>query len=523
MTDAFTLEGSEIPIDLPDAGITVIAPGLVGTGFYYGKREKGFVREATREQELLDEALSEAQLEDRHTLSLDAPTPSEGVSGARTRGHNEVFENEVELQVTSAVGETQFALYADEDGELSLHLPEVETTAEPTTRRLGDRVYRYRIPLRLPTGRGGKTRGVIATIAHKLIKIIVGKALQGVAQLGEYAAVRLWENRARAWRGFHSGNVTEFLAASPTAFSDWPTLEGKRSLLFLHGTTSTTSGAFDGLRLFPEVSSRFWRAYEGRILGFDHHTLSDKVVDNIIDFYEGIKIPGAYEFDVVTHSRGGLIARGIAELTDGEISSFAGRTWTRPPGVQVKFNRVVFVGTPNNGTDLADPQNLPVALDRLANVVHMLPDAALTIALGALLATAAYVSETGLKALPGLVDQAPSSSFLKALNAARAPLLNLTSYWGIEADFHPNGGIASALLDKGLDRAFNNQANDIVVPTVGVSQIASAALSSTQIKKYGAGDGVYHTCFFRRVATWEFIAAALGIPPGHAQMNTSQQ
>jgi hypothetical protein len=516
MAETFALQGSQVPIELFDAGITLVAPGLVGAGIYHGKRAMGQTRAATQEKGPLDTALAEAGLEDRHTIEIDAPTPEALGTGA-VRGKGGLDDDEIELQVACAPNEIQFVLYSDEDGILSLHIPHPTTTADALPSRASStaRLYTYRIQLRRPTGKGpagGQTRGVVGLVAHKLIKIIVGKALKGVAQLGEYAAVKFWENKARGAQGFHGGSVSQFLADPPTSFADWATLEGKRSLLVIHGTTSSTCGAFDGLSLFPEMADRFWRAYEGRILGFNHHTLSKRIIENVKEFYAVLADhPGSYEFDVLTHSRGGLLARGLTELPDDEISDLCGTPWHRPAKVAMKFRRVVFVGTPNAGTDLADPKNLPVTLDRLANAIHMLPDAPLTFALGAIFAVAAYVSETGLDALPGLVDQAPDSQFLTKLNGPKVRTVEVAGYFGIEAEFHPDGGIASAMLDKGVDRVFRGKANDIIVPTRQVSLIASAQLPPVRVMRYGSADHVYHTSFFRHLPTWEYIAQSFGV------------
>jgi pimeloyl-ACP methyl ester carboxylesterase len=514
MPDTFSLRGSQLPVEIVEASITVLAPGLVGSGLYHGKRETGQVRAATQEKGSFDSALAEAELEDRHTLEIDAPTP-EMPRGAAARGTGQIADDEIELQVPSNPGEIQFALYADEDGILSLHIPHVTTQAEALPSRAPStaRLYTYRISLRRATGTGTageETRGVIGAITHKLIKIIVGKALQGVVRLGEFAAVKVWENKARASQGFHGGTFSQFLEDPPTSFADWKLFQGKRALLFIHGTTSSTYGAFEGLQQFSEIAERFWKAYDGRILGFNHHTLSKRVAENVADFYAALAAsPGSYEFDVITHSRGGLMARAIAELGDGDISIPASASWSRPPGVQVKLRRIVFVGTPNAGTDLADPKNLPVTLDRLANAIHLLPDAPLTLALGAVFAVAAYFSETGLQALPGLVDQSPASPFLTRLNTPKAPPMEVGGYFGIEAEFHPDGGIASAILDKGVDKLFRGKPNDIIVPTLGVSEIASANLPVLQVKKYGFDDHVHHTTFFRHRPTWEYIAESL--------------
>jgi hypothetical protein len=518
MPETFLLAGSQLPVEIIDAGITIVAPGLVGTGFYHGKREVGQVRAATREKGPLDAALSEAGLEDRHTLEIEASTPE--VSGPGTvRGAGRLADDEIQLQVPCGPNEVQFVLYADEDGILSLHIPKVTARGKalPSRASSTSRLYTYRIHMRRATGRGltgGQTRGIVGVLAHKLIKVIVGRALKGVAHMGEYAAVKFWEDKARSAQGFHAGGLSQFLGDPPTSFTDWKSLAGKRALLMIHGTTSSTHGAFDGLNLFREMADRFWSAYDGRVLGFNHHTLSKRVVENVMEFYAALAAnSGSYEFDVITHSRGGLLARALVELADDEISDLSGTAWRRPANLGVRFRRVVFVGTPNAGTDLADPKNLPSTLDRIANAIHMLPDAPLTFALGAVFAVAAYVSETGLDALPGLVDQAPASRFLTKLNAPKCPSIDVQGYFGIEAEFHPDGGIAAAMLDKGVDRLFRGNANDIVVPTLGVSQVASAKLPPLQVKQYGLADHVHHTSFFRHLPTWEYIAESLGVPP----------
>src|ERR1700722_6667757 len=302
MAETFALTGSRVPIELFDAGITLVAPGLVGEGVYHGKREVGQTRAATQEKGPLDRALAEAGLEDRPTIEIDAPSPEALPTGV-VRGKGGLGEDEIELQVACAPNEVQFVLYSDEDGILSLHIPRPTGAADvlPTRASSVAKLYTYRIQLRRPDGKGSagaQTRGVVGLVVHKLIKIIVGKALQGIARLGEFAAVKLWVDRARGTQGFHGGSASQFLADPPTSFSDWVSLGGNRSLLVIHGTTSSTCGAFDGLKLFPGMADRFWKTYGGRILGFNHHTLSKRVIENVKDFYAVLADhPGSYEFD----------------------------------------------------------------------------------------------------------------------------------------------------------------------------------------------------------------------------------
>jgi hypothetical protein len=91
--------------------------------------------------------------------------------------------------------------------------------------------------------------------------------------------------------------------------------------------------------------------------------------------------------------------------------------------VRVNVNKIVFVGTPNAATDLADPKDVPAILNRLAAIIGLLKDAPPVLALGAVLSIASGLAQsilegvsdlvdTGLKALPGLVDMSPGSAFL---------------------------------------------------------------------------------------------------------------
>jgi len=511
--DIYSLNGDEIPLELPEQGIALLAPGLIGQVTYHGKRERGQIRAITQEKDALDTALAEAELVDRHTIKIDAPTP-EVLPGGAVRRVRDLAEDEIELEVPCGLNEVQFVLYADEDGILSLHIPQL-TDRQPALTRVSfnTRLYTYRIRLRQPTRfKLGKqeTRGIIGVVAQKLIKVIVGKALKGVAGLGEYAAVKLWEDNARAAQGFHCGSITQLLADQPMSFADWQSLNLRRALLFLHGTTSTTHGAFDGFRQFTELADQLYRLYNGHVLGFNHHTLSKSVAENVIDFYAALPAsPASYEFDVIAHSRGGLVARSIAELSDDQISSLVHRAWARPAGVKVRFNRIVFVGTPNNGTSLADPENLPVILDRLANAIHMLPDAPLTLALGGVFAAAAYLSEIGLRVLPGLADQAPRSALVTKLNNPGTRTGCLAQYFGVEADFYPDAGIAAAILEKGVDKLFHDEANDLIVPTLGVSRVGRLDLPTNQVKKYDQYARVYHTSYFLHESTWTSILAFL--------------
>src|SRR5450759_5023734 len=81
-----------------------------------------------------------------------------------------------------------------------------------------------------------------------------------------------------------------------------------KGLLFLHGTFSHASAAFSDLArdgAFEALS----KLYEGRVFAFNHLTVGRSPHENVTDLLEAVH--GA-SLDVVTHSRGGLVARLLA-------------------------------------------------------------------------------------------------------------------------------------------------------------------------------------------------------------------
>jgi len=391
-----------------------------------------------------------------------------------------------------------------------------------TTRAaLEEQVFRYRLQLRPALGLEPQETNVRGWgLLHKVIRFVVGKISVRAAGLAIYGAVWTWESKARSFEGFHGGaDLATLLADEPMPFADWKSLENQRSLLFIHGTTSTTGGAFAELKNFGPVAQQLYSAYGNRVLGFNHHTLTKRVARNAIEFYHQFpENSGPYEFDVICHSRGGLIARAVKELTPLELVRLTGEDGWQPP-VKIKINRIAFVGTPNNGTDLADPNNIPKTLNRLANIATLIPGAGLSIA--GVLSWAAFIAEAGFKSLPGLVDQCPGSDLLLALNhpSPSTSVSPTNDYFAIQSNYEPgqDSSLAKAILDHSgnavVDFLFHNDRNDLVVPTLGVSKIDDGQLDSKRVKYFGQiqKDHVAHTRFFREQDTWKHVLNSLDV------------
>jgi pimeloyl-ACP methyl ester carboxylesterase len=514
------LRRSQQTVEIPGSGIRMHAPGLEGTLVWHGPRETSALRAETAESPLLTQALQEAGLEDRHTLEVNALTPVRR-PGYKRNLLTDVAPDEVDIDVPVRANELQFAIYTDEDGVTTIQFPNPRPkAAAAVTARSGaaGQTVTYRILLRKAKGRPeNQIRSrFIGGLARKVIKIVARIVLKPIAGQAIFAAAQAWEDRYRV-EGFHGGTSQELLNTPVLPHQDWGVLSGKKTLLFIHGTTSSTAGAFQGLNEFDDVARELYRRYEGRVLGFNHHTLTKSVAQNVVEFFDAI-VPGNYCFDIVSHSRGGLVARSLVELHPGAISKLLRNAWSLPRGVRLDIGKIVFVGTPNAATDLADPKDVPAILNRLAAIVGLLKDAPPVLALGAVLSIASGVAqailegvadlgEASLKSLPGLVDMAPGCAFLGSLTDA-----DPSRYWGIQAQYRADGGLKAALENKGVDILFHDKANDLVVPTDGVSHNANfqlACLTPPHVFAFKPQDKVNHVNYFYQQPTWTAILGFL--------------
>jgi pimeloyl-ACP methyl ester carboxylesterase len=496
MQEDFSLKADISPIELDQSGITLVAPGLIGNGTWFSRRVIGETRDATGEKSALDGALAEADLEDRHTLVIEAPTPAAATGTGRVGGG--VADDEILMQVPTAENEAALAIYIDEAGIISFHYPQTtsKATAALPTRTFGAaRLQQFRIPLRPgKSKRPTEGRGMVGRIVAKIIKIVIVKLLPDEAGTFVSRRVKAWEDKHRAFQGLHGGTWPQLLDPTPLPFSDFGSLAGKKVLLFLHGTTSATAGAFGALKQNPALLDRLYRAYENRVIGFNHHTMTDSVAENVRQFYAAFApAPGRYSFDIVCHSRGGLVARALTHLADSAISKTLGQPWARPSAVKLTIDRIVFVATPNGGTQLAEPTRVPQFVERLTNYVNMLPDSAVVIASGALLSIAAALAEVALPRLPGLADQAPESPLLREL---APPARAADRFFAFRANYEANGDLLDIIKDHAVDRIFEQMENDLVVPTEGVSKTSRFDLPVARLVSFGPGTGVHHTNFF---------------------------
>jgi pimeloyl-ACP methyl ester carboxylesterase len=251
----------------------------------------------------------------------------------------------------------------------------------------------------------------------------------------------------------------------------------ERVLLLVHGTFSNASAPVDGLgRPFMEWARQRYRA----VIALDHWTLSKTPLDNARLLVEQLRMlaPELLDerrLDIVTHSRGGLVARSFC---------------LQPEAARAVRN-VVFMGTPNCGTDLANPDNWGAMADALINMTG-LDHSQLFGKLAGLLARLAVWG--GQQAIPGLLAQNPLAATLPGeyLNLLQQPLAshNGVRHAFVTSEFEPTPLIPNlralwqaakqAGLNAVVDKFFNNP-NDLVVNTANVWCMEQAATAGANL------------------------------------------
>ncbi|HVQ14601.1 MAG TPA: CHAT domain-containing protein, partial [Vicinamibacterales bacterium] len=164
-----------------------------------------------------------------------------------------------------------------------------------------------------------------------------------------------------------------------------------RALVLVHGTFSKTASPVEGFGpAFIEWARQNYRV----VLGFDHWTLSkspdenaEQLANELRAFDPGLMTGG--RIDLVAHSRGGLVGRAFCMDHADAVRN------------------LIFLGTPNCGTDLANPNNWGSFADLLVNMTGI--DSAELFGrmagLLAQLAAAGVVSD-----VPGLLAQSPEAA-----------------------------------------------------------------------------------------------------------------
>ena len=492
---AVILNGTNETVSL-DFGYSLRAPGLQGEAELLAPRPATARARSRSDADgtvELDAALEATDVAEVRLIELRV-TPASTVAGAARSIESLDGSPVFELQVPDLGPETgQVVLACDEAGILTWHLPvdEGQRVQSPATRGAGG-TKRFLIPGTVPsTGPppGAGQRSIVGAVGRKVLKILVYPMADAVlGPVSEHFA-EAWERRHRPYgiRTFAPADRTSS-TGQPIGEADWSRLAAGRALLFIHGTFSTAHAAFSQI---PNDDFRLlYERYGGRVFAFNHFTLSHDPQQNADWFLAQLPHQHKLDVDIVCHSRGGLVARQLAERTSDPADS-----------APMAIGRIVFVGVPNHGTVLAHPDHVVKMIDRLTSALNLFPTGPVTETLEALITALKVIGHSALTGLPGLSSMHPTGAFLTALNSGSP---NATQYYAIAADFEPTDEglralVCGSVADAVIDRVFENMANDLVVPELGVygaNGSLAFPIPNDRVLMIPAEAGIVHTTIF---------------------------
>lgn len=310
------------------------------------------------------------------------------------------------------------------------------------------------------------------------------------------------------------------------------------SLIFIHGTASSTPGSFRDLWAIDSYREKLVGTYANRIYAFEHRSLTESPVANALALAQ--TLPRGARVHLVTHSRGGMVGellaranrRDLEPFTDAEIERF--RQQGRRLGHDgyeedaqrlaelnrelvkrgIRVERFVRVACPARGTTLASGR-----LDRWASVMLNLLgrgfDATGQLIPGAIplingfhllkrFLLAVVRERTDARILPGMEAMMPDSPLVGLLNSPDtridAPLHVLAG------DFQGEGLLP--WLGDCLSEVFYGGETDLVVNTPSMS--GGAAREQGIFLKPVSGPQVTHFSYFQRDESALALLAALG-------------
>lgn len=492
------LDGSNTSVELAP-GYRLTAPGLEGTAEVRPARTRG-TRDGGDERatDALDTALESAGMNEVQSVVIEAtrrPVPED--RQVRTSANEEGLVLEVP-DLGPTVGQVVMAI--DEDGTISWHYPEDQTGRLETsaTRGVGDsKRFVIRATSPAPSTADPTTRSLVWSIGKKVLKVLVYPIADTVLQTAARFFARKWEERYRPYgiRWFTPDNYRN-AEGPPIEEADWGTLAGDRALLFIHGTFSRSFSGFYGIS--RDVMTQLHQRYGGRVFAFDHFSLSHDPERNLVEFIDRMPAGIELELDLISHSRGGLVARALAgETALGSISN-------------IRVDKSVFVATPNHGTALADAEHMMAFIDRYTSLLNLIPPGpheVVTDMLEVVITAVKMIGNAALEGLPGLTAMDPDGAFLNHMNRGVG---TASTYYGVAADYEPQGGLAAMVKDGVVDRVFEDAANDLVVPTLGVfegSRDPAFPIPEVRLLQFAPAQGVDHSGFFSQPA---FGTALLG-------------
>ena len=247
-------------------------------------------------------------------------------------------------------------------------------------------------------------------------------------------------------------------------------------LLLLHGTYNNARGSFRELASREAFWARAKRRYGGRMVAFEMPTLVHGVERNTRELLKLKRAFGKRPIDIISTSRGGLVARDFAMRKD------------------VNVGRMAMIAGTHFGTPMAELDNLTHLIQQSTRLVKVAGGP-----IGTTLGTLVKLVDalvTGVMALPGLEAQDPDNAYLRDLNARWG--FDRPGHLYVGADFEPRGKWGR-VFDGARDFAvFRGADNDGITGTNGALGLGEDLAVGTGARRLrlGAGSGVGHSGYW---------------------------
>lgn len=381
-------------------------------------------------------------------------------------------------------------------------------------------------PFELPVeiSSGGADRSVAGKVLLKIINVFAKKVSS--SEVGKLA--KNLEDRQL------DGKIGLYSLGSDFQLDNFvPDNSFRPYLLMIHGTASSISGSF-GEAQGTDFMSFIRENYDGRILAFQHRTLSHNPLQNVLDLVRAL--PSNCVLHLITTSRGGLIgellsrfvnSQGASGFNSTEISilrsGYAIGYFSKLDKLideirkvlsnkKIVIEKFIRIACPAGGTSLAS-KRLDYFLNITLNLIGVATGQAANPLYSAFRSLTAAVIDCKNKPeiLPGLEVQSPDSPFIKALNCVadvdnpdgRVVINNALVI--ISGNSKPGLKLSALLIIA--SKLFFQRKNDLVVDS---GSMAMGTRRSGRVLQYFYEDTeINHFRYFKSWATNQAILQAL--------------
>ena len=352
-----------------------------------------------------------------------------------------------------------------------------------------------------PRRRGRRRgRGLLGSMAKRVLRVLTFELDDAIAGRVGDEFVRRWEEHHRPYR-LRTFRPEDYRLAAGRALDadEIRALGDGPALLLVHGTNALAHTGFGDLP--NDVVRRLAERYGGRVVAFDHPTLSVDPAENCRQLLAMIPDDAGLELDILAHSAAGWSPgrSPSAPPTSGPIrlASACARSCSSPrptpaPRSPTRTTSASLVDAMTNLLDAVPEAPTSPVVETLAGIVSIVKQLAVGAAGG----------------LDGLLAMRPASSdpagFLAELNRPRPVTAR---YRAVSADYEPTAGsgLSRVAINAFIDRLFAHESNDLIIPTLSAYRWNGAsAFPISERLVLPAERGVDHSSFW---ASGEVIQA----------------